>query len=67
MPVAVIAIFWGRDKLSAGRAKSLMPARTMLHCPELNYELPLVVRSMFGSVPSLPGPLEDVSAWRLIR
>ena len=31
MPVAVKARFWVRDRFSAGRDRSLMPARTMAH------------------------------------
>lgn len=31
-PVAVKAPFWVKESFSAGRAKSLTPARTRLHC-----------------------------------
>lgn len=35
MPVAVKARFWVRDRFSAGRDRSLMPARTMAHWEQL--------------------------------
>lgn len=60
-PVAVRAMFWVRERLSAGRAKSLTPARTMLHCPEVSQEVTLEPLSIFRRRTFMTGALESIS------
>ena len=60
MPVAVRATFWVRERLSAGRAKSLTPARTMLHCHKVNCEVRLVLPSNFHRLTFITGALEKI-------
>ena len=57
-PVAVRAMFCVKDRLSAGRVKSLMPASTMLHCPEVNSEALMVARSISEGV------LSSLEPWK---
>ena len=44
-----------------------MPARTMLHYPEVIYEVPLVSTERFWQRTFITGALEDISNCRLIR
>lgn len=60
-PVAVRATFWVRERLSAGRAKSLIPARTMLHCPEVNRHDFIRIAEYFHRRTFMTGALEYVS------